>query len=46
MSGGSRRVVAITGGTRGIGRAIADLFHRRDHAVAVVAESDLERTTM
>lgn len=34
-----RRVVAITGGTRGIGRAIADLFHRRGHAVAVCSRS-------
>ena len=39
MSESVRRVVAITGGTRGIGRAIADLFHRRDHAVAVCSRS-------
>lgn len=34
-----RLVVAITGGTRGIGRAVADLFHLRGHAVAVCSRS-------
>jgi NAD(P)-dependent dehydrogenase (short-subunit alcohol dehydrogenase family) len=42
MSDGVRRVVAVTGGTRGIGRAIADLFQRRDHAVAVCSRSPRE----
>ena len=32
-------VVAIAGGTRGIGRTIADLFHLRGHAVAVCSRS-------
>lgn len=32
-------VVAVTGGSRGIGRAVADLFQRRGHAVAVCARS-------
>lgn len=39
MSAGARRVVAITGGTRGIGRAIADLFRARGDAVAVCSRS-------
>ena len=34
-----RRVVAITGGARGIGRAIADLFHARGYAVGVCSRS-------
>lgn len=34
-----RLAVAITGGTRGIGRAIAELFHSRGHAVAVCSRS-------
>jgi NAD(P)-dependent dehydrogenase (short-subunit alcohol dehydrogenase family) len=34
-----RRAVAITGGTRGIGRAIADLFRRRGCDVAVCSRS-------
>ena len=32
-------MVAIAGGTRGIGRTIADLFHLRGHAVAVCSRS-------
>ena len=32
-------VVAMTGGTRGIGRAVAELFHRRGASVAVCARS-------
>jgi len=39
MSGMARRGVAITGGTRGIGRAIAELFRRRGDAVAVCSRS-------
>ncbi|MDP3722464.1 MAG: SDR family oxidoreductase [Candidatus Omnitrophota bacterium] len=35
----SRRVVAITGGTRGIGRSVAELFHDRGEAVAVCGRS-------
>lgn len=34
-----RLAVAITGGTRGIGRAITELFHSRGHAVAVCSRS-------
>ncbi len=39
MIQGKKRVVAVTGGTRGIGLAIADLFRNRDHAVAVCSRS-------
>ena len=39
MSEAERRVVAITGGTQGIGRAIADLFQSRGYAVAVCSRS-------
>ncbi len=39
MTKGEKRVIAITGGTRGIGRAIADLFHRKDLKVAVCSRS-------
>ncbi len=35
----SRRVVAITGGTQGIGRAVADLFQKNGYAVAVCSRS-------
>lgn len=35
----SQRVVAITGGTRGIGRAVAELFFSRGDAVAVGSRS-------
>jgi len=33
------RVVGITGGTRGVGLAVANLFHARGEAVAVCAQS-------
>lgn len=36
---GTGRVVAITGGTQGIGRAIAELFHARGDRVAVCGRS-------
>ncbi len=39
MSETRRRVVAITGGTRGIGLAVADLFRSRGWAVAVCSRS-------
>lgn len=39
MSGAKHSVVAITGGNRGIGRAVADLFHARDWAVAICSRS-------
>ncbi len=38
-----RRVVAITGGTRGIGRATAELFQRRGDRVAVCSRSAEKR---
>lgn len=39
MTEARRSVVAVTGGTRGIGRAIADLFYKRGWAVAVCSRS-------
>ena len=36
---GGRRVVAVTGGTQGIGLAIAERFHREGDAVAVCSRS-------
>ena len=39
MSQRPRRVVAVTGGTRGIGRAVAELFHQQGEAVAVCSRS-------
>ena len=39
MSRRQRRVVMVTGGTRGIGRAVATLFHRRGDRVVVCARS-------
>lgn len=35
-----QRTVAITGGTRGIGRAIAGLFHDRGYSVSVCSRSE------
>lgn len=42
MTAGRRRVVAITGGTRGIGRAVADLFYKGGWSVAVCSRSPRE----
>ena len=39
MSQGKRRAVAITGGTLGIGRAIANMFHNQGNDVAVCSRS-------
>jgi 3-oxoacyl-[acyl-carrier protein] reductase/meso-butanediol dehydrogenase/(S,S)-butanediol dehydrogenase/diacetyl reductase len=39
MTAAKRPVIAITGGTRGIGRAVADLFRGRGYAVAVCSRS-------
>lgn len=39
MNSQRKRVVAVTGGTRGIGRAIAELFRSQDHALAVCSRS-------
>lgn len=39
MNAGRRPVVAVTGGTRGIGRATVDLFFKRGYAVAVCSRS-------
>src|SRR5438067_13061370 len=35
----SERIVAVTGGTQGIGRAVADLFSARNYKVAVCSRS-------
>lgn len=42
MSKASKGVVAVTGGTRGIGLTIAELFSGRDYAVAVCSRSARE----
>ena len=44
MSEGERRVIAITGGMRGVGRAVAELFHKRGHAVAVCSRSPRDQS--
>lgn len=40
----TQRVVVITGGTRGIGRATAELFHSRGDAVAICSRSPRDRS--
>lgn len=40
MSKGTAKVVAVTGGTRGIGRAVAELFLDRGYQVAVSSRGD------
>ena len=35
-------VVAVTGGTRGIGRAVTDLFHQKGHTVAACSRTPRE----
>lgn len=39
MTNEKKRVIAVTGGTQGIGLAIAELFHSRNHEVAVCSRS-------
>jgi len=40
MKSESKRVVAITGGSRGIGEAIAQLFNSRDHYVVICSRAE------
>ena len=42
MNRAGQGIVAITGGTRGIGRAVAELFSQRRHGVAVCSRSPRE----
>jgi NAD(P)-dependent dehydrogenase (short-subunit alcohol dehydrogenase family) len=40
MNEETKRVVAVTGGTRGIGRAVAELFYERGYSVAVSSRGE------
>src|SRR5262245_39407054 len=40
MTESANRVVAVTGGTRGIGRAVAEIFQERGYSVAVSSRGE------